>query len=290
MRSVVNFPVLATSSSVSGGTGTGANTASISFLPIGTTVNILPKRINEDKVIMHTKIVVATVIGNEIIDGNSYPVPTSRVYQAPLEVRSGYTVAIAGLDEANDSREGTGVPVLSRIPVVGWAFKNRIRNRSRKNLMIFITPTIMPVDGNGVGERPISELPRYANDRPVPAPRIYPDGQLEGGPAALQQAITWCDREERRLRNVCTEARGASPDGRWARNEYGAIVQLGRVNYALRRYIAAMKKSGTDPSMVELAEWNLNQIARRTRTLWMEHFRQSIHTPGIMENTSLYFE
>jgi hypothetical protein len=291
MRSVVNFPVLAQSSSVSGGTGTGASTASITFLPIGTTVNILPKRINEDKVIMHTKIVVASVIGNEIIDGNSYPVPTSRVYQAPLEVQSGYTVAIAGLDEATDSREGTGVPVLSRIPVVGWAFKNRYRDRSRKNLMIFITPTIMPVDGNGISERPLSELPRYHGDRPVPAPRIYANGDLEGGAAALDQAVAWCDREERRLRNVCAEARATSPTAQWRRNEFGQLVQLAKANQALRRYIVGLRQQGLgDPSALQLAEWNLTQISRRTRGLWLEHFRQMLHTPGIAENASLYFE
>ena len=291
MRSVVNFPVLGSSSSVSGGTGTGSSTSSITFLPIGTTVNILPKRINDTKVIMHTKIVVANVIGNEIIDGNSYPVPTSRIYQAPLEVESGYTVAIAGLDEATDSRQGTGIPLLSRLPVVGWAFKNRLRDRSRKNLMIFITPTIMPVDGNGVGERPLSELPRFHGDRPVPAPRIFANGELEGGPAALDQAITWCDREERRIRNVCSEARGASSNPKYFRSGYGEIVQLGKANRALRQYIAGLRQQGAvDPAAVQLHEWNLSQIANRTRGLWLENFRQSIHTPGVAENLSIYFE
>ena len=291
MRSVVNFPVLASSSSVSGGTGTGASTSSISFLPIGTTVNILPKRIDHDKVIMHTKIVVASVIGSEVIDGNNYPVPTSRVYQAPLEVQSGYTVAIAGLDEATDARAGTGIPVLSRIPVLGWAFKNRYRDRSRKNLMIFITPTIMPVDGDGVAERPISELPRYHSDPAITPPRIFPDGTLEGGPAALVQATAWCDREERRLRKVCSESRGASPEPKWMRNEFGPLVQLAKVNYTLRRYITGLKKQGAvDPAAVQLTEWNLTQISRRTRGLCMEHFRQMLHTPGISENTSVYFE
>ena len=291
MRSVVNYPVLASSSSVSGGTGTGSSTSSVSFLPIGTTVNILPKRINDDKVIMHTKIVVANVIGNEVIDGNTYPVPTSRVYQAPLEVQSGYTVAIAGLDEANDSRDGTGIPVLSRIPVLGWAFKNRYRDRSRKNLMIFITPTIVPVDGNGVGERPISELPRYHSDPAITAPRILPDGQLSGGPEALPQAIAWCDREERRIRTICSEARGAIPGNRFDRQSYSQIVQLGRVNTALRQYMKALKMQGAaDPASLQLGGWNLTQIARRTRGLWLEHFRQNVHTPGIAENSSVFFE
>jgi len=291
LKSVVNVPVLASSSSVSGGTGTGSSTSSVSFLPVGTTVNMLPKRINADKVIMHTKIVVASIIGSDVIDGNNYPITTSRVYQAPLEVQSGYTVAIAGLDEATDSRSGAGLPVLSRIPVVGWAFKSRNRDRSRKNLMIFITPTIMPIDGNGVSERPISELPRYHGDEPVAPPQIYPNGELAGGPDALKNAVTWCGQEERRIRNICMEARGANANRNWARGEYTQILQLGKAIKSLRIYIEGLKKQNVvDPAVLQLPEWNLNQISQRSRSLWLEHFRQMIHTPGIAENASFYFE
>jgi len=42
--------------------------------------------------------------------------------------------------------------------------------------------------------------------------------------------------------------------------------------------------------MLQLPEWNLTQITRRTRGLWLEHCRQNIHTPGIGENTSIFFE
>ena len=174
MRSVVNFPVLAASSSVSGATGTGTSSNQVAFMPIGTTVNILPKEMGNNEVLMQTKIVVANVIGEQIIEGNSYPIPSSRVYTSPLKVKSGYTVAIAGLDEATDTRTGTAVPVLSRIPVLGWAFKSRNRDRTRKNLMIFITPTIIMPNGRGVAEPPLSELPRFHGDLPKNAPSSAP--------------------------------------------------------------------------------------------------------------------
>jgi hypothetical protein len=273
MRSVVNFPVLASSSSVSAGTGT--STSQVAFMPIGTTVNILPKRIGDCDVLMQTKIVVANVIGEEIIDGNSYPVPSSRVYTSPLKVRSGYTVAIAGLDEATDSRSGTGVPVLSRIPVLGWAFKNRYKDRSRKNLMIFITPSIIMPNGRGVAENPISEIPRYFDDQPHAAPTIQANGELAGGPEKLRESILWADREERRLRAVCEEGRGTKA-------VYDEIIVLEEKIAQLQAYAHALAYHY--PSMGEslaLRRYNLEQLGRRTATLHRTYFKTKIASPGI---------
>jgi hypothetical protein len=272
MRSVVNFPVLASSSSVSAGSGT--QSSSVAFMPIGTTVNILPKQLGPCDVLMQTKIVVASVIGSEVIDGNTYPVPSSRVYHSPLKVRSGYTVAIAGLDEATDSRSGTGVPVLSRIPVLGWAFKNRYKDRSRKNLMIFITPTIIQPNGRGIAEQPVSEVPRYYDDQPHDSPAFHPNGELVGGAAKLPVSILWADREERRLRNVCQEGRGT-------RAVLEQISSLQTVIGGLQAYAnAVVLQSGASESM-SLRLYNLEQINRRTATLTKVYFKNNMHTDHI---------
>jgi hypothetical protein len=272
MRSVVNFPVLAASSSVSAGTGT--STSSVAFMPIGTTVNILPKQMGDNDVLMQTKIVVANVIGEEVIDGNKYPVPSSRVYTSPLKVKSGYTVAIAGLDEATDSRSGTGLPVLSRIPVLGWAFKNRYKDRSRKNLMIFITPTIVMPNGRGVAEQPLSEIPRYYDDQPHQAPCFGQYGELVGGPNKLGDAILWADREERRLRRVCEEGRGTKAVAQ-------EISNLGATIGGLQAYANANAAQNPGSETLNLRRYNLEQLGRRTVTLKKTYFKNGIMTPGL---------
>ena len=273
MRSVVNFPVLAASSSVSAGTGT--STSSVAFMPIGTTVNILPKQMGDNDVLMQTKIVVANVIGSEVIDGNTYPVPSSRVYTSPLKVKSGYTVAIAGLDEATDTRSGTGIPVLSRIPVLGWAFKNRYKDRTRKNLMIFITPTIIMPNGRGVAETPLSEVPRYFDDQPHDAPCFLPNGELAGGPAKLGAAILWADREERRLRTVCEEGRGTKAVAQQISNLNDTIGRLR--TYAAA--VAAQNPGAADTMSLRL--YNLDQISRRSAALKKIYFKTRVASPGI---------
>ena len=274
MRSVVNFPVLASQSSVSPGAG-GTSTSSVAFMPIGTTVNILPKQMADGSVLMQTKIVVANVVGEEVIDGNSYPVPSSRVYTSPLKVRSGYTVGIAGLDEATDARSGSGIPVLSRIPVLGWAFKNRGRDRSKKNLMIFITPTIILPDGRGVTEVPISEIPRFADDFPTDAPVIYPSGELAGGPDKLPAAIQWCDREERMLRQICKEGRGTDEHNK-------RIGELGKIINRLQSYATAVGQQDANiAESMSVRRYNLDVLSRRTWNLRLTYYKNSMMTPGI---------
>jgi hypothetical protein len=241
-------------------------------MPIGTTVNILPKQMGDD-VLMQTKIVVANVIGEEIIDGNKYPVPSSRVYTSPLKVKSGYTVAIAGLDEATDARTGTGVPILSKIPVIGWEFKNRSKDRTRKNLMIFITPSIILPNGHGVAETPLSEVPRYYDDQPHKAPCFTLTGELVGGPDKLATAILWADREERRLRNVCQEGRGTKAVAQ-------EISNLGATIGSLQAYANAV--AGQNPSeTMALRQYNLDQLSRRTVLLRKTYFKNTVHTQGL---------
>ena len=157
-RSVVNQPVLGSSSSASLGAGA-TETSSVEYLPIGTVINILPKRMAGNKILLNVSVTVSDIIGTEVINGNPYPIATSRVYTAPLTVQSGYTVAISGLDAARTNENETGVPVLGRLPLIGGAFKNRKQDRSRQHLMMLITPVALNTGTEGLTEKPITREP-----------------------------------------------------------------------------------------------------------------------------------
>ncbi len=68
-------------------------------------------------------------------------------YKREMETRvlipSGHTLVLGGLvqDEIKDA--GTKVPVLGDIPVVGYAFRSKSREREKMNLLVFLTPTII---------------------------------------------------------------------------------------------------------------------------------------------------
>lgn len=155
-RSVINQPVLSSTASASLGAG-GTQTSSIEYIPIGTVINVLPKRMNDDKILLNVSVTVSDIVGTEVINGNPFPIASSRVYTAPLTVQSGYTVAISGLDAASSSSLETGVPVLGKLPVLGNAFKMRRKNRNRQHLMMLITPVL--INGCGVTKKPITQDP-----------------------------------------------------------------------------------------------------------------------------------
>ena len=205
-RSVVNQPVLSSASSVSGGGG-GASTEQIEYLPIGTVLNILPKTMAEERVNLNIGITVSSIIGEQVIAGNPYPVATSRVYNAPVVVEDGYTVAISGLDEAREKQGQTGVPLLARIPIIKYAFSSKSREKNHKNLMIFITPNIIDPRGGGLPEEPQSVVPRRPDALMPKKPKIDASGQLAGGPDSVPGALAYLSREIHVIKNTINESR-----------------------------------------------------------------------------------
>lgn len=205
IRSVVNQPVLASSSSVTPGVG-GTTTASVSYLPIGTIINILPKVLDDNSVVLYVSVTVSSIIGEEPIAGNNYPIASSRVYTAQLHVDSGYTLAIGGIEEAIDARLRNGIPGLKDIPLVGELFKSTDRSRQKKNLLLFITPTMLGANAkSGIAETPQSVIPVSPNDPRPPA--FTTDGMLVGGTAALPNAVDWVARRSRYYAQIVRENR-----------------------------------------------------------------------------------
>ncbi|OLB56289.1 MAG: hypothetical protein AUI03_04640 [Nitrospirae bacterium 13_2_20CM_2_62_8] len=58
-------------------------------------------------------------------------------------VRDGETMVIGGIFVDSQINTVAGIPYLSRIPVLGWLFKNKSETIARQELLIFLTPTIV---------------------------------------------------------------------------------------------------------------------------------------------------
>jgi len=93
-------------------------------------------------------------------------------------VKSGYTVAISGLDAARSTEYEQGLPFLGRLPIIGYAFKNRKRDRSRQHLMMLITPVALDSGTDGLTKKPITREP-WKN---VPVANNYPKAPVYEAP------------------------------------------------------------------------------------------------------------
>jgi type II secretory pathway component GspD/PulD (secretin) len=72
----------------------------------------------------------------------NYTIRTSRSRSRVL-LKSGQTTLIGGLIETKHEKEQTGVPYLQDIPVLGYLFKGTQKHTVDRELLIFITPTMI---------------------------------------------------------------------------------------------------------------------------------------------------
>lgn len=74
---------------------------------------------------------------------NSQPVIGTKKVESNFLVSNGETIVIGGIYTRNTSKQDNGVPVFSKIPLLGWLFKKQTNIDDKTELLIFITPTII---------------------------------------------------------------------------------------------------------------------------------------------------
>jgi general secretion pathway protein D len=68
---------------------------------------------------------------------------TKTTAKTVLSIVEGQTIAIGGMIRDSKNQSATGVPFLSKIPVIGLIFGSKIRESSRRELVLFLTPHII---------------------------------------------------------------------------------------------------------------------------------------------------
>jgi len=82
------------------------------------------------------------------------PVIDTRSLDSNVLIKSGDTLAIGGLLQDEQTKARNKVPVLGDLPVVGYLFGERLNARTKRNLLVFVTPTIVdPHYGTGLEDQ-----------------------------------------------------------------------------------------------------------------------------------------
>lgn len=71
------------------------------------------------------------------------PGQVTRNFQSLIRIKNQEMILLGGLEEKSSSNTGSGVPFLSRIPVIKWIFSSRTQAKSDTKLNIFIKPTVI---------------------------------------------------------------------------------------------------------------------------------------------------
>ncbi len=199
IASTMREPIQKSSSTTDTGSSTGTS-SEIEDVTTGTNISILPRIIDNNKVQMDISVTVSEISGYKTIvdssgSANQYPIVVERDYKTQAIVETGYTLAIGGLKKSSTTNTYAGVPVLSKVPVVGALFRNTDRKKTDSNLMIFISPTILTEYRGGVTEEPQFILPR---DKDYPQRRVF-QGSPEETYTDIMLALGGFERQTREL-------------------------------------------------------------------------------------------
>ena len=110
----------------------------ISFEEVGTLLKVTPHITSESKILMHLLPERSTYE----FDPNGVIINTSNA-ETNIVVNNGQTAVIGGLTTQDEVTSEVGIPVLKDIPFLGALFKYSKKDVQNRDLVIFVTPTIV---------------------------------------------------------------------------------------------------------------------------------------------------
>ncbi len=136
------IPVASTILSDTGDSNTNNTYSQVQFRQTGVTLKVKPRISSNGMVFMDITQDVSSpsVLGPTI--GDNISVDNRKVHTEVM-VQSGETVMLAGLIKSEQGKGSSGIPYLSRIPVVGALFGRQTQTNGREEVLVLITPTVI---------------------------------------------------------------------------------------------------------------------------------------------------
>ncbi len=135
-----------------GGTAVGV-TRTVRFENAVLRLEIVPHVIDGKNLKMKILVQKDEVDMTRMVEGN--PFILKKHTETSLIVQDGETIVISGLTKKKSAESNNGVPGLKDIPFLGWLFKNSSKSETMEEVLIFITPHILPPQVAGVGKEDI---------------------------------------------------------------------------------------------------------------------------------------
>ncbi|MBJ8368706.1 type II secretion system secretin GspD [Citrobacter cronae] len=112
---------------------------------VGTKLKVTPQINEGDSVLMEIEQEVSSV-DSTATSSTLGPTFNTRTIQNAVLVKSGETVVLGGLMDDASKQEVSKVPLLGDIPLIGQLFRYTSNEKNKRNLMVFIRPTIIRDD------------------------------------------------------------------------------------------------------------------------------------------------
>lgn len=119
----------------------GVGGGSIEWKEFGIKAEILPKILPDRSIDLTLTTEVSRLdFANSV---NNNPAIMKREAHSNVILKSGQTIALAGLIETKKEEKSEGIPLLCDIPVLGYLFSRKTLSDTKTNVLIFVTPKII---------------------------------------------------------------------------------------------------------------------------------------------------
>jgi len=135
------FPENRTSTEVSESGST--TTTEVTFPNIWTRLKITPQVTSSEDIFMEIYVEKDSKGQQAIFEGNTFTGVNSHKLETKIILNNNGTAVIGGVYTENEVEGQSSVPFLSKIPVLGWLFKNKNTDNTRDELLIFINASIV---------------------------------------------------------------------------------------------------------------------------------------------------
>jgi type IV pilus assembly protein PilQ len=112
------------------------------FVDANLTLEVTPQVTNDNRVLMDIK-VTDNRPDPTLTGANGQPSIRRNEAETQTIASDGETIVIGGIYTRDTSETLRGIPWFSRIPLLGWLFRNTDTRDQRRELLIFITPRIV---------------------------------------------------------------------------------------------------------------------------------------------------
>lgn len=104
-------------------------------------IDIKPVVSGDNQVTLTIKVNISDFIGDPPL--NAPPPTSTSKFESIVRARNEDMIVLGGIERTESSDSGSGVPILSRIPILKWLFSSRTKATSKVITVVFIKPTII---------------------------------------------------------------------------------------------------------------------------------------------------
>jgi type IV pilus assembly protein PilQ len=140
ISSGTDIPIKIVSATAVGGAGS-TTTAGVQTISATLALSAIPTIMSDNRIALVLKVDKSEPDFSRVVEG--IPTVSRRSADTHLTVDDGGTVVLGGIITKSENESESGVPLLSKIPIIGWLFKKKSKQEIETELMIFITPTIV---------------------------------------------------------------------------------------------------------------------------------------------------